>query len=71
MPKSKKKQLPKDFEALLDQGDLAALKAVFDSCDVDAHGGYSKRTALAFDACPDALARWLVEQGADLAAPDA
>lgn len=70
MAKAKRKTLPKDFEALLKAGDVEALKAVFDSCDVNARGGVFKQTALAFSDCPDALARWLVEQGADLSAGD-
>jgi hypothetical protein len=68
--KAKKKQLPKDFEALLEKCDLKELKILFDTCDVNARGGYLKQTALAFDQCPDELARWLVERGADLAAGD-
>jgi hypothetical protein len=68
--KAKKKTLPKDFEKLLEAGDLDALKAVFDTVDVNARGGVGKHTALAFDLCPDELARWLVAQGADLEATD-
>lgn len=71
MPKAKKKLLPKDFEMLLDEGDVAKLQAVFDTCDVNARGGPRKRTALSFDRCPDDLARWLVAQGADIGAADA
>ena len=70
MAKAKKKTLPKDFEALLKKGDIDELKAVFNTCDVNARGGVLKQTALAFDLCPDELARWLVERGADLAAGD-
>ncbi|MGK9170920.1 ankyrin repeat domain-containing protein [Inquilinus limosus] len=70
MPKALKKLLPKNFEDLLASGDLAALKAVFETCEPDARGGYAKQTALAFDACPDELARWLVARGADLSAAD-
>jgi hypothetical protein len=55
---------------LLEQGDLDRLRAVFDTCDLDARGGVFKQTALAFVQCPDDLARWLVEQGADLSAGD-
>lgn len=69
MAKRKRKTLPKNFEALLEQGDLAELQAVFDQCD-NARGGYSKQTAIAFVDCPDDLARWLVAQGADLSVPD-
>jgi hypothetical protein len=70
MAKAKKKLLPKDFDALLKKGDLTELKSVFDTCLIDARGGYAKQTALAFDACPDELARWLVTAGADLSATD-
>lgn len=70
MAKAKRKTLPKDFEALLKQGDITPLKAVFAICDVDARGGVFKRTALAFNDCPDELARWLVENGADLSTTD-
>ncbi|MGU7774750.1 ankyrin repeat domain-containing protein [Burkholderia sp. MR1-5-21] len=68
--RTKRKSLPKNFEELLAEGDVAKLRAVFDTCDPNARGGYGKQTALAFDLCPDALARWLVEQGADLSATD-
>jgi hypothetical protein len=68
--KAKRKTLPKDFESLLEKGTTAELKAVFDVCELDARGGYSKQTALAFDKCHDDLARWLVAQGADLHATD-
>ncbi len=70
MAKARRKTLPKDFEKLLEKGTMAELKAVFEVCEIDARGGYSKQTALAFDKCPDDLARWLVTQGADLSATD-
>jgi len=70
MAKTKKKLLPKNFEEMLVEGDIAKLQSVFDDCDLNARGGFDKQTALAFDLCPDALARWLVEQGADLSATD-
>ena len=66
----KRKTLPKDFEELLKKGNLQELKEVFDKCELDAVGGYSKHTALGFDNCPHELAKWLVEQGANLEAPD-
>jgi hypothetical protein len=65
--KAKKKLLPKDFGALLEAGDMAALRAVFASREIDARG-FARSTALAHDACPDELSRWLVAQGADLEA---
>ncbi|MCE9547993.1 MAG: ankyrin repeat domain-containing protein [Planctomycetia bacterium] len=70
MAKRKRKILPKNFESLLQEGDSTKLRAVFDDCEIDARGGYAKQTALAFDNCPDDLARWLVSQGADLSATD-
>lgn len=68
--KTKRKRLPKDFERLLEKRDIAALKAVFDVCDANARGGYAKGTALMLRHCPEDFARWLVAQGADLAAID-
>lgn len=70
MAKKKKKLLPKNFEELLEKDILSELIAVFDGCEIDARGGYGKQTALAFDNCPDELAKWLVENGADLQATD-
>jgi len=70
MAKKKKTTLPKDFEQLVKTKDIAALKAVFDACEWDARGGYSKGNALGFRQVPDELVRWLVEQGADINAPD-
>ncbi|RFS22699.1 ankyrin repeat domain-containing protein [Chitinophaga silvatica] len=66
----KKITLPKDFEELLSKGDLQELKEVFNKCEIDARGGYGKQTALAYDNCPHSLAKWLVEQGANLEATD-
>jgi hypothetical protein len=45
MAKARKKQLPKDFETLLDTDDTEVLKLVFVTCDVNARGGDSKQTA--------------------------
>jgi hypothetical protein len=62
--------LPKNFEDLLAEGDEAAVLAVFDTCEVDARGGYWKSTALGFANCPTTVARWLVDHGADVEAVD-
>ena len=70
MARARKKLLPKNFEELLKERDLSKLKSVFETCDLNARGGYAKQTALAFDECPDELTRWLVEEGADLSATD-
>ena len=70
MAKPKRRTLPKDFEQLLSAGDVEALKAVFDHCDVDARGGVFKQSALAFNDCPEELTRWLVAKGANLCAID-
>jgi hypothetical protein len=65
----KRKTLPKNFDELLEAGDISALKEVFAKCELDARGGYSKSTALSFN-IPNELVRWLVEQGADINASD-
>ena len=70
LAKRKRKTLPKNFEDLLKAGDLEELKAVFNHVDVNAYGGVFKQTALAFNECPDELATWLVEKGADILALD-
>lgn len=70
MPKAKKKLLPKDFDVQLKVGDVLVLKAIFETCDLDARGGYTKQTALAFPDCPKDLMHWLVGQGADIEAKD-
>lgn len=66
----KKKNLPKNFDELINNGDISALKEVFTQCELDARGGYSKSTALSFYEVPNELVRWLVEQGADINAGD-
>ena len=66
----KKKTLPKDFEDLLNSGDIEALKAIFKTCDINAKGGVFKQPALAFSECTDEFTKWLVECGADLSAGD-
>ncbi|MES2826080.1 MAG: ankyrin repeat domain-containing protein [Pseudomonadota bacterium] len=68
MGKKKRTTLPKDFQEILERGDSQEILAVFDSCDVNARGGYGKQTAIAFDQCPDEVVRWLCENGADLSA---
>lgn len=70
MAKARRKTLPKDFEELLAEGDIEALKAVFAQCEWNARGGLPKQTALAFHSCPDDLARWLIARGADIETPD-
>ena len=66
MTKAKRKTLPKNFKELIEAGDIAALKAVFDDCALDAYGGYDKGTALHLYDVPDELVRWLVSQGLDI-----
>lgn len=67
----RRKTLTENFSELLEAGDIDALKKVYDTCELDAYDGtYSKMTALAFNLCPDELAEWLVEQGADINKPD-
>ncbi|PWB28398.1 ankyrin repeat domain-containing protein [Flavobacterium sp. HTF] len=66
----KKKTLPKNFDELIEKKDIEALKAVFDTCELEARGGYGKSTALSFWSIPDELVRWLVQNGADIEAVD-
>lgn len=62
--------LPKDFKDLLKTESLDELKNIFTKCELEAKGDYNKCTALAFDECPHELAKWLVEQGANIEAED-
>jgi len=66
----KKKTLPKNFDELIKENNIDNLKKVFDTCELDARGGYGKATALSFFNVPDELVRWLVENGADIEAVD-
>ncbi|WP_128100324.1 ankyrin repeat domain-containing protein [Paenibacillus sp. DCT19] len=70
MAKKKKTTLPAGIEQLIKDNDIAAVKEVFEQCEWDARGGYSKGTALSFRQISDELVRWLVEQGADINAQD-
>lgn len=65
MPR-KRKKLVEDFEELLETGDMDALKAVYDTCALDAVFGYNKDTALALRGTPPELMRWLIDQGLDV-----
>ena len=65
--KGKRKTLPDNFQALLDEGDIEKLKKVFDICELDAYDyRFSKTTAITYSDCPDELVRWLVEKGLDI-----
>jgi hypothetical protein len=66
----KRKTLPKDFKELLEKANIQELIQVFDKCEIEARGGYSKQTALAFSECPHELAKWLIENGANIEALD-
>ena len=65
MPR-KRKKLVENFEELLEAGDMDALKAVYETCALNAVFGYSKDTALALRGTPPELMRWLVDQGLDV-----
>jgi len=68
MGKKKRTTLPKDFREILERGNLTEIYSVFETCDVNAVGGYGKETAISFDLCPDEVVVWLVENGANLSA---
>ena len=65
MPR-KRKKLVENFEELLESGDMDALKAVYDTCALNAVFGYSKDTALALRGTPPELMCWLIDQGLDV-----
>lgn len=68
MAKRKRKTLPKDFEDLLKNGDEAAIISALENCEADAYGGRGNNVGLAFSELPDGVARWLIEQGANISA---
>ena len=67
----KRVTLPKEFKDLMDEGNIEALKAVYDRCELSAHDGrFSLCTPLHMGGIPDELVIWLVEQGLDINIPD-
>ena len=67
----KRVTLPKEFKDLMDEGNIEALKAVYDRCELTAHDGrFSLCTPLHMGGIPDELVIWLVEQGLDINIPD-
>lgn len=67
----KRVTLPKEFKDLMDEGNIEALKAVYDSCELTAHDGrFSLCTPLHMGGVPDELVIWLVEKGLDINIPD-
>ncbi|WP_175033000.1 hypothetical protein [Burkholderia lata] len=60
-----------DFDRVLADEHLANTQATFATRDVKARGRPGKWAAPSFATCPDDLARWLVEQCADVAVADA
>ena len=67
----KRVTLPKEFEDLMDEGNIEALKAVYDRCELTAHDGrFSLCTPLHMGGVPDELVIWLIEQGLDINIPD-
>ena len=67
----KRVTLPKEFKDLMDEGNIKALKAVYDRCELTAHDGrFSLCTPLHMGGVPDELVIWLIEQGLDINIPD-
>jgi ankyrin repeat protein len=70
MAKALKKRLPKNFEDILKEalvsGNMTKAQAVFETCDINARGGYGEATALMMSECSPTLARWLIDKGADI-----
>lgn len=62
-----RKTLPKDFQTLINMGDIEEIKAVLEKCELYAYGDSSKNTALFYKNIPDELVRYLVlEKGMDI-----
>ncbi|MGZ9910770.1 ankyrin repeat domain-containing protein [Streptococcus sp. V919] len=67
----KRVTLPKEFKDLMDEGNIEALKAVYNRCELTAHDGrFSLCTPLHMGGVPDELVIWLVEKGLDINIPD-
>lgn len=67
----KRVTLPKEFNDLMDEGNIEALKAVYNRCELTAHDGrFSLCTPLHMGGVPDELVIWLVEKGLDINIPD-
>ncbi len=62
----KRKTLPKDFEEIVECGDIEEIKKAIDACEIDAYTGFDKKTALMFTDLPEEIIRYLVENGADI-----
>lgn len=62
-----RKTLPKDFQTLINTGDIEEIKSVLEKCELYAYGDSSKNTALFYKSIPDELVRYLVlEKGMDI-----
>ncbi|HCS60087.1 MAG TPA: hypothetical protein DIW46_01620 [Microbacterium sp.] len=62
-------RLPKDFEQIVASGDLTAMQAVFEACDINARNTW-KAPGLSTYGIPEELIRWMVSSGADIEATD-
>lgn len=65
-----RKTLPKNFEALVEANDFAALTEALESCELEARtADFAKQAALHHN-CSAKLTRWLVARGANVDAED-
>lgn len=62
----KRTTLPKNFQELLDKGNMEELKEVFLKCDVNANNGNYTANAFAMAPLPREFAFWLKEHGGDI-----
>ena len=67
---AKRKTLPKDFDELLKNGDIEALKAVFTKCEINAVTDKYGFNAFGQGPLPRAFAFWLKEQGGNVNQPN-
>lgn len=70
MAKKLKTVLPRNFQKLVDSGDVEAMKNAFEGRSLEATNRYG-RTVLHHTSVPTELKIWLLEQGADVNVHDA
>lgn len=63
---TKRKTLVKDFDKLIEEGDIEKCKAVFQKCQINAYDTFTKNNALSYRGLTKEFILWLVDQGIDI-----
>ncbi|WGE91001.1 ankyrin repeat domain-containing protein [Actinobacillus genomosp. 1] len=59
--------LPRNFQEIINTGDINLLQDVFQECDINAFSDYiTRKPALSYRNIPILFAQWLIENGADV-----